>query len=205
MGGSKKKKKKQPEDIDDTYVDPSTGEPSTDPADAGNASGVESLGEAGSPIDDGGTGDGDAMAGDNIDTILADLDDASSPLIPDQIGDEEFDPDKNEAKDKAEELDKAKGKTGMSAAAAKRKAKKEKQKANKRAAYEAEARVKEKKKEEKRMRTIAAQQNKTARERILRGQTGTRGRMFNRVNAKFQIPDAPINLPGTGGSGTQYN
>jgi hypothetical protein len=29
--------------------------------------------------------------------------------------------------------------------------------------------------------------------------------MFNRMSAKFQIPDNPINLPGTGGSGSQYN
>lgn len=203
MGGSKKKKKK-PQGIDDIYIDPSTGEPSTDPSDAGNAAGVESLGGAGTPIEDGGTGDGDAMSGDSLENILGDLDDASSPLIPDQIGDE-FDPDKNDAKDKAEQLAKAKGKSGMSAAAAKRKAKREKEKANKLAAYKSEARIKEKKSDEKRMRTVAAQQNKTARERILRGQTGTRGRMFNRVNAKFQIPDAPMNLPGTGGSGTQYN
>lgn len=204
MGGGKKKKKKQSQGIDDMYIDPSTGIPSSDPMDAGNASGVETLGGAGSPVDDGGTGSGDAMSGDSMADILADLDDASSPLIPDQIGDE-FDPDKNDAKDKAEQLNKAKGKTGMSAAAAKRKAKREKEKANKLAAYKAEARIQEKKKDEKRMRTVAATQNKTARERILRGQTGTRGRMFNRATAKFQIPDAPINLPGTGGSGTQYN
>ena len=204
MGGGKKKKKKQPEGIDDTYVDPAEAGTVDEASDAGNAEGVESLGGAGTPIDAGGTGDGDPMAGDSLENILADLDDASSPLIPDQIGDE-FDPDENDAKTKAEQLNKAKGKSGMSAAAAKRKAMREKKKANKLAAYKAEARVKDKKKDEKRMRTVAAQQNKTARERILRGQTGTRGRMFNRVNAKFQIPDAPINLPGTGGSGTQYN
>jgi hypothetical protein len=196
MGGKKKKKKP---------AEPEFEAPDAMEAEGmeGDASGVSDTAvdpqlefdEDGNPIDA-----GSGAEPDSLEDILGDLDDASSPLVPDQIGGE-FDPDYNPAIDDAQQ----KGPTGMSARMAKRKAEREKRTANKQAALQSESQEKRRKERQKRMRTVAQQQNKTARERIMRGQTGSKGRMFNRMSAKFQIPDNPINLPGTGGSGSQYN
>jgi len=209
MGGSKKKRKPTPEE---EIMDP-----------AGAAEGVDDLsapafepeveatsgGNAAEGVDPTSDATSGGSAAESLDDILADLGEENSPLIPDPVGEEEAMEAAlaNEAIDaaKAEAQAKAGKKSGLSPAAAKRKAEKEKKKANKLAALKGEAADKVQKEKIKRQRTIASQQNKTARERILRGETGARGRMYNRINAKFQIPDAPVNFPPTGGSGTQFN
>ena len=212
MGRSKKKKKKPAEEV----VDP------IDPVE-GDASGVEDLTEPAADVaetTEADVGDMDAAAGGDpvggdaagggLDGLLGEIDAENSPLIPDPL-DAEADEAAlvNEAEaaaiKEAEDKNRARKSGALSAKAAKMKAKKEKIKANKLAAAKAETAEKQQKEKIKRQRTIASQQNKTARERILRGETGARGRMFSRINAKFQIPDAPANFPRIGGSGTQYN
>lgn len=152
----------------------------------------------------------DAATGSSLDDLIGQIDSENSPLIPDPLNDEADEKAlENEARDAAiaegKALKNKKGMGAMSAKAAKQRAEQEKKKANKTAALKAESAEKRQKEKTRRQRTIASQQNKTARERILRGETGARGRMFNRLSAKFQIPDAPVNFPPTGGSGTQFN
>ncbi len=223
MGGIRKKKKKTPEET--PIIDPDFPPPMDATSGGSAAEGIGDMnatsgGSAAEGIMDAtsggsaseGIGDMDATSGgsaaESIDDLLGKIGDENSPLIPDPIG-EGADEKALENEAKLSAIEKGKGGGGrgkaMSAAAAKKKAQKEKKQANKVAAYKAESAAKEQKEKIKRQRTIASQQNKTARERILRGETGARGRMFNRINAKFQIPDAPVNFPRIGGSGTQYN
>ena len=164
--------------------------------------------EESSPLEETAGGSMDAATGSSLDDLIGQIDSENSPLIPDLVDQEGADAQalENEAKDAAIAEGKAlQGKRGGGRMAAKRRAERAKKEANKVAALKAESAEKQQKEKTKRQRTIASQQNKTARERILRGETGARGRMFNRLNAKFQIPDAPVNFPPTGGSGTQFN
>ena len=179
----------------DAAVEPAAPAAPEDPA-------SEDLGDMG----DTGATSGES-ASDSLDDLLGEISNENSPLIPDSAdADADAKALENEAKGNAIAAAQGGGRSkGMSAGAAKKKAEREKKNANKVAAYKAESAAKEQKEKIKRQRTIASQQNKTARERILRGETGARGRMFNRINAKFQIPDAPANFPRIGGSGTEYN
>ena len=111
MGGRKKKKKPAEPEFETPEAMEAEGM-------EGDASGVSNTAadpqlefdEDGNPIDA-----GSGAAPDSLEDILGDLDDASSPLVPDQIGGE-FDPDYNPAIDEAEQ----KGESGMSARMAKR-------------------------------------------------------------------------------------
>ena len=212
MGG--KKKKRKPEET--PIIDPDFPPPMEEATSGGTASeGVDlseaatSGGNAAEGVDPTSDATSGGSAAESLDDILADLGDENSPLIPDPVGEEEAMEAAlaNEAIDaaKAEAQANADKKGGLSSTAAKRKAEKEKKKANKLAAIKAESADRIQKEKIKRQRTVASQQNKTARERILRGETGARGRMYTRINAKFRIPDAPVNFPPTGGSGTQFN
>lgn len=222
MGGSKKKKKKTPEEtplgIDPDFPPPmdatsggSVAESLSEATSGGSASeGIMDATSGGSASEGIGDATSGGSASEGLDDLLGSLGDESSPLIPDPeggAGDEAAleNEAKGKAVGKAQLSNSGRKGGGMSATAAKRKADAAKKKANKLAAAKAETAEKQQKEKVKRQRTIASQQNKTARERILRGETGARGRMFSRINAKFQIPDAPANFPRIGGSGTQYN
>ena len=157
MGGRKKKKKPAEPEFETPEAMEAEGM-------EGDASGVSNTAadpqlefdEDGNPIDA-----GSGAAPDSLEDILGDLDDASSPLVPDQIGGE-FDPDYNPAIDEAEQ----KGESGMSARMAKRKAEREKEQLIRKLLCRQNLK-KWRKERQKRMRTVAQQQNKTARERIM--------------------------------------